>query len=366
MLKRDPAGMRREQQVGQTLRLLERLIWQDSGLRGLLQSEGLRPEDVRVTFAIAMTGPGTAMLEFVEDAQTLRDVRAHYGSPLGTGEASLSSYLAKHNPDPAQMKLALTRLAFTAAVSAVLSFVAGLGDRHHENVMVTKDGRLLNVDYGYALGQEPLDSVLIHYAIQWGRPIVTLQYQEVHEALGQDLIDRIFWPVVRSAYLCVRRHAGLLAEMVYCTMVRDLRGDLHGDAAVVERCWATAQAYVSRHCVPSMGEPAASRFVHALLEHCGRNERGVQVRDQLRRLQLRQRTQLCLSKATEAARSLPSAVTSATGLNAVAVGDAGQTFWRRSEAASSAVRSTATGLLGSVRGLLREANLSSPKAPGLA
>jgi len=361
MLKRDPAGMRREQQVGQTLRLLEHLIWKDPGLRGLLQSEGLRPEDVRVTFAIAMTGPGTAMLEFVEDAQTLRDVRAHYGSPLGTGEASLSAYLAKHNPNQTLMKLALTRLAFTASVSAVLSFVAGLGDRHHENFMVTKDGRLLNVDYGYALGQEPLDSVLIHYAFQWGRPIVTLQYQEVHEALGKDLIDRIFWPVVRSAYLCVRQHAGLLAEMVYCTMVRDLRRDLHGDPAMVERCWATAQAYVSRHCVPSMGEPAASRFVHALLEHCGKNERGVQVRDQLRRLKLRQRTQMCLNKATEAARSLPSAVTSATG---AAVGDAGQTFWRHSEVASSAVRSTATGLLGSVRGLLREANLSSPKAPG--
>merc|ERR1719356_428123 len=146
--------------------------------------------------------------------------------------------------------------------------------------------------------------------------------------------------------------------MVYCTMVRDLRRDLHGDPAMVERCWATAQAYVSRHCVPSMGEPAASRFVHALLEHCGKNERGVQVRDQLRRLKLRQRTQLCLSKATEAARSLPSAVTSATG---AAVGDAGQTFWRHSEVASSA-GSTATGLLGSVRGLIREANLSSPKA----
>ena len=38
---------------------------------------------------------------------------------------------------------ALARLAFTAAVSAVLSFVAGLGDRHHENFMVTVDGRLV-------------------------------------------------------------------------------------------------------------------------------------------------------------------------------------------------------------------------------
>lgn len=37
--------------------------------------------------------------------------------------------------------------------------------------MVTVDGRLVHVDFGYALGKEPLDSVLIHFAVQGFQPL---------------------------------------------------------------------------------------------------------------------------------------------------------------------------------------------------
>ena len=35
-----------------------------------------------------------------------------------------------------------------------------------ENFMVTVDGRLVHVDFGWALGKEPLDAMLIHFAVQ--------------------------------------------------------------------------------------------------------------------------------------------------------------------------------------------------------
>lgn len=38
--------------------------------------------------------------------------------------------------------------------------------------MVTVDGRLVHVDFGYALGKEPLDSVLIHFAVQGFQPLM--------------------------------------------------------------------------------------------------------------------------------------------------------------------------------------------------
>jgi hypothetical protein len=40
-----------------------------------------------------------------------------------------------------------------------------------ENFMVTVDGRLVHVDFGWALGKEPLDAMLIHFAVQ-GRHLV--------------------------------------------------------------------------------------------------------------------------------------------------------------------------------------------------
>ena len=39
-----------------------------------------------------------------------------------------------------------------------------------ENFMVTVDGRLVHVDFGWALGKEPLDAMLIHFAVQGWHP----------------------------------------------------------------------------------------------------------------------------------------------------------------------------------------------------
>ncbi|CAE7311695.1 unnamed protein product [Symbiodinium natans] len=67
-------------------------------------------------------------------------------------------------------------------------------------------------------------------------------------ALGTDLLNCIFWPVVRRAFLRVRQHPGLVAEMFYTALIRDRR-DVRGPAS---RAWRDAQAFVSRNCVTAM------------------------------------------------------------------------------------------------------------------
>jgi len=210
-----------------------------------------------------------------------------------------------------ELPCALFRLACTSAISAVLSFVAGLGDRHHENFMITADGRLLHVDYGYALGREPLDSVLLHYAVQGGRPVATLQYEELCEALGPDLMRRVFWPVARAAYLRVRLHSGLLVEMVYAAMVRDMNW---GQAQVAgQRAWGMAQAFVAGRCVMSLSDACAQRFIHALLWHCARNEHGSKVRDELKSLCIRETTHKAVTKGISGALATGRSATAAVG-----------------------------------------------------
>ena len=43
----------------------------------------------------------------------------------------------------------------TCVSSCVLCYVLGVGDRHLENILVTKDGRLLQIDFSYILGDDP-------------------------------------------------------------------------------------------------------------------------------------------------------------------------------------------------------------------
>uniref|UniRef100_A0A7S2L905 PI3K/PI4K catalytic domain-containing protein n=1 Tax=Zooxanthella nutricula TaxID=1333877 RepID=A0A7S2L905_9DINO len=298
-----------------------------------------------------MTGPNTAIVEYVEGAKTLRDVREGRGrhgpskAPLSqrflapADRSTLISHLRQHNSSR-DLPLALARLACTSAVSAVLSFVAGLGDRHHENFMATADGRLLHVDYGYALGREPLDSMLIHM-LSGGRPATLLQYEELMEALGPSLLKHVFWPTVRRAYHCVRRQAGLLTELVFAAITRDpSHRNPRGDAAASQRAWATAQAFVTRRCVPSMAEPAAEQFIEMLLRHCARNEAGARLRDGLKGLNLREKAQQGVSRMCDVMFQQGRGASSAVGLAA-----------QESTAAASGV---AVGLFRGVRALLAE------------
>lgn len=363
LLKKDP-DMHKEQQVGQVLRLLEILIWKDSELQDLLQREGLDPEDVRATYTIVMTGPGTAMLEFIDGARTLREVRSGLDTSLvssrlffSKGEkGTLNTFLRRNNKGE-DLPKSLKRLAFTAAISAVLSFVAGLGDRHHENFMVTVDGRLVHVDFGWALGKEPLDAMLIHFAVQGGRPATTIQYDELMDAVGHDMMDRIFWPVVCKAYLCVRRYPGLLAEMFYTAMLRErgaARGAAAGPAPRGPRAWRDAQSFVARNCAAAMPEESAQRFIHSLLQHCTRMERAAHVRDELKGLRLGEKTTEAVSKAWNYAknttRSAGSGTRSAAGRAAEVIKTGGPSLQQ--------VRSAATSAFGEIMQLASPSKLS--------
>lgn len=37
----------------------------------------------------------------------------------------------------------------------VITYVLGVGDRHYDNILISKNGKMFHIDFGYILGRDP-------------------------------------------------------------------------------------------------------------------------------------------------------------------------------------------------------------------
>ena len=86
-------------------------------------------------------------IEMVEKSSTLYDIKHKFNT-------TLQNYIMDLNPSLTIQKMR-KRFIKTCVSSCVLCYVMGVGDRHLENILVTRDGKLLHIDFSYILGDDP-------------------------------------------------------------------------------------------------------------------------------------------------------------------------------------------------------------------
>ncbi|KAH0785222.1 Phosphatidylinositol 3- and 4-kinase family protein [Histomonas meleagridis] len=136
--------------------------------------------------------------EFVENSKAIRDIK-----DSETGPKTIRGFLEEEsNCCNFTIQEKIERFTKSLAAYCVMTYVLKIGDRHDNNILVTRDGRLLHIDYGYILGDVTKPFT----------PPLKLS-QEMVDVIGPDGLDQICnW--AGPAFNSLRKRARLILVLI--------------------------------------------------------------------------------------------------------------------------------------------------------
>ncbi|VDM96038.1 unnamed protein product [Thelazia callipaeda] len=105
-----------------------------------------------VIFRCIPFGNKSGMVELVPDCRTLCEIQSASGATGVFKDDVLKNWLEMHNPSEFQYKIALENFHLSCAGWCVATYVLGIGDRHNDNILVTKTGHVFHIDFGKYMG----------------------------------------------------------------------------------------------------------------------------------------------------------------------------------------------------------------------
>ncbi|XP_017488703.1 PREDICTED: phosphatidylinositol 3-kinase catalytic subunit type 3-like, partial [Rhagoletis zephyria] len=160
----------------------------------LLRMENL---DLKLTaYRVLATGSKHGFVQFI-DSQSVAEVLSIDGT--------IQNYLRKISTNANSIAPeVMDAYVKSCAGYCIITYLLGVGDRHLDNLMMTKTGRLFHIDFGFILGRDPKL-----------RPPPMKITREMVDAMGGMSSENFarFCNLVRTAFLHLRRHANLILNL---------------------------------------------------------------------------------------------------------------------------------------------------------
>jgi hypothetical protein len=149
-----------------------------------------------ITYNILPLSEKYGYVQFVPNSKTLYHVKEDLGF-------SIQNYILESN----EISFNSFRDKFTKSCAAycVITYLLGIGDRHLDNIMITNNGSLFHIDYGFILGKDPKP---VHPEIR-----IT---PEMIDAMGGKTSANfnLFKEYCGRIFNCLRRHAPTFYTML--------------------------------------------------------------------------------------------------------------------------------------------------------
>lgn len=100
-----------------------------------------------VDYAVCPLTGQTGIIQIVPECKTTYEIKEKM-------KFTIWNYIEQNNPNETVETLR-RRFVRTCATYCVVTYLLGVGDRHLDNIMITRDGKLFHIDYGFVLGSDP-------------------------------------------------------------------------------------------------------------------------------------------------------------------------------------------------------------------
>lgn len=180
--------LRQDQLILQTITLMDKL----------LRRENL---DLKLTpYRVLATSTRHGFVQYIE-SMSLAEIRISEGSIQNFFRRYAPSADAPFGISPEVMDTYVR----SCAGYCVITYLLGVGDRHLDNLLLTKTGKLFHIDFGYILGRDPKPMP----------PPPMKLTREMVEAMGGPSSDlyREFLNLSHTAFLHLRRHSNLILNL---------------------------------------------------------------------------------------------------------------------------------------------------------
>eukprot|EP01126_Amoeba_proteus_P038519 TRINITY_DN4021_c0_g1_i1.p1 TRINITY_DN4021_c0_g1~~TRINITY_DN4021_c0_g1_i1.p1 ORF type:complete len:663 (-),score=169.65 TRINITY_DN4021_c0_g1_i1:173-2161(-) len=183
----------------------------------LLKKENL---DMKlIPYRALATSTKDGMVELVQNSKNVADVIDKYP------EGPLRSWMREHHPDkdaPDGIKESvLDNFLRSCAGYCVITYILGIGDRHLDNLLITKNGELFHIDFGYILGRDPKP---------WPPPMKLSP--EMVEGMGSSI--NTFKLYCCNAYNTLRKSSNLILNLISLMIDAGIEHINQGDKSVLK------------------------------------------------------------------------------------------------------------------------------------
>ena len=140
-------------------------------------------------------------MEFVPNSETIQQVQFD-------SNYNLHAYLTGITDDEQQKKEIFTNYLLSCAGYGVATYLLAIGDRHLENLMLIRNGKMFHLDFGYILGKNPPKKGVLVPPIRINKPMV-LGLGGVNSAGYREFVSKTI-----DAFLYLRNYRNLIMNLM--------------------------------------------------------------------------------------------------------------------------------------------------------